>query len=220
MPLGDHHGRHFSDGISQHSRPRWSDRRGHLLARFALLAHTLAATRSPNSADYISPNYDDVLCEAAAHIEAAGSAGKADIAMLVTWKRIRVNKNWAVPLFSKTEAEVREVTGRAVAAARHPHVNITQKARECRSQLQELPGFGHGPALASALLCAALPDDFAVYDRRARKGLAAVDLALPGNPPDYGRYTELIEQCRSEARSLGQNWSGHEVDLALYTLGK
>lgn len=189
-------------------------------ARFALLVQAIAATRSLSSPDYISPNYDDVLREAAAHIDATGSVGKGDVAMLVFWKRIRVNKSWAVPLLSKAEAEVRELTGRAVAAARRSDIDVVEAAAKGRAALQVLPGFGHGPALASAILCAARPGDFAVYDRRARKGLLAVDLPLPGNPPDYGRYTELVEQCRSEARGFGQNWSGHEVDLALYTLGR
>lgn len=123
------------------------------------------------------------------------------------------------PLLGLPDAEVRAVTGRAVAAARCG--DASEAVGIAREHLRPLAGFGHGTALASALLTAASPDRLAVYDNRARKGLQKVELELSDAPPHfYARYMRLIEQCCAEAADAGWRWSARELDLALYVLGK
>jgi hypothetical protein len=167
----------------------------------------------------ISPHYDDVFREVQQRISAAGSAGKADIAMLSFWKRLRADTRWVTKLLQLPDADVREVTGRAVSAASQS--DVIKAAGEAREILRELPGFGQGTALASALLTAAAPARLAVYDRRARSGLRKVELELADTAPlFYARYVMLIEQCRAEAAEVGNRWSAREVDLALWILGR
>jgi len=116
----------------------------------------------------ISPHYDDVFRETQRSISAVGSAGKADIAVLSFWKRLRADTRWVPRLLGLPDSEVRAVTSRAVAAARDGEVS--DAASRAREILRPLPGFSQGTALASALLTAASPDRLAVYDRRARRG--------------------------------------------------
>jgi hypothetical protein len=166
----------------------------------------------------ISPHYDDVFREVHQRIAAADNAGKSDIAMLTFWKRLRADTPWVQKLLRMPDSDVRQVTGRAVAAARQG--DLITAAGNAREMLRPLPGFGHGTALASALLTAAFPTRLAVYDKRARKGLRKVGLELADEPPFfYARYMKLIEQCRAEAADEGHRWSARDVDLALYMLG-
>ena len=76
--------------------------------------------------------------------------------------------------------------------------------------------------MSSAVLTAIKPDGLAVYDRHANNGLKRVELDLADDEPDhYAAYMRRIEQCRAEARAVrGHRWSAHDVDLALYVLGK
>lgn len=181
--------------------------------RVARLEESLAEAR-----ETISPHYDEVFYEVQQRISAAGSVGKADIAVLSFWKRLRADTQWARTLLGLPDSEVREVTGRAVAAARDG--DTCAAAGRAREILRSLPGFGTGTALASALLTAASPDRLAVYDRRARKGLQRVELELAEEPPlFYARYMRLIEGCRAEAAGAGYRWSARDVDLALFILG-
>ena len=90
------------------------------------------------------------------------------------------------------DAEVRQVTGRAVVAARRG--DVIKAAGDARETLRALPGFGRGTALASALLTAAAPARLAVFDKRARSGLGKVGLELTDDAPFfYARYMMLIE---------------------------
>jgi hypothetical protein len=181
--------------------------------RVTLLEQGLAEARKT-----ISPNYDDVFREVQQRISATGSAGKADIAMLSFWKRLRADTRWVPRLLRMPDCEVREVTGPAVATARRG--DTITAAGDAREMLRSLPGFGLGTALASALLTAASPTRLAVYDERARKGLQKIELGLADKPPlFYARYMQLIERCRAEAAGEGHRWSAREVDLALYILG-
>jgi hypothetical protein len=95
-------------------------------------------------------------------------------------------------------------------------------ASKAREFLRELPGFTRGSAMSSAILTAIRPSSLAVYDRNANKGLTRIGLDLAANEPDhYAEYMRRIEQCRAEARAVrNHRWSAHEVDLALYVLGK
>jgi hypothetical protein len=75
--------------------------------------------------------------------------------------------------------------------------------------------------MSSAILTAVRPDDLAVYDTNANEGLKRIELDLADDQPHhYAEFMRRIEQCREEARARGHRWSAHEVDLALYVLGK
>lgn len=166
----------------------------------------------------ISPHYDDVFREVQQRIGGAGSAGKADIAMLTCWKRLRADTPWVAKLLGLPDSEVREVTTPAVVAARNG--NVVEAAGQAREMLRSLPGFAQGTALASAVLTAASPTRLAVYDKRARRGLQKVELELADQGPAfYGRYMTLIERCLAEARQMGCRWLARDVDLALFILG-
>jgi hypothetical protein len=155
-----------------------------------------------------------VFREVQQRISAVGSAGKADIAMLSFWKRLRADTRWVTKLLALPDAEVRKVTGRAVVAVRRG--DAIKAAGDAREVLRALPGFGRGTALASALLTAAAPTRLTVYDKRACK----VGLELTDDPPlFYARYMMLIEQCRAEDGEVGNRWSARDVDLALWILG-
>jgi len=182
--------------------------------RAARLASGLAAAKAT-----ISPHYDEILEEVAQRIEAASSVGKGDIGMLVVWKRLRADTRWVQKLLGLAEERVRELTGPVVTAARGD--DVIDAAHQARELLRPLPGFRSGTALASAILTAACPTRLAVYDKRARRGLRDVELELSDDVPRfYAAYMTLIEQCRSEALQEGHRWSAHDVDLALYMLGK
>lgn len=76
--------------------------------------------------------------------------------------------------------------------------------------------------MASAVLTAIRPNDLGIYDRNANKGLEHIGLALAFNESNhYAEYTRRIQQCRAEVRESGDcQWTGHDVDLALYMLGR
>ena len=106
-----------------------------------------------------------------------------------------------------------------VAAGGQDLIAAASKAREL---LRKLPGFRTGSPMSSAVLTAIRPTDLAVYDRYVNQGLKCIELDLASNQPNhYAEYMRRVGQCRSEARTLRDyRWSGHEVDLALYMLGK
>jgi hypothetical protein len=167
----------------------------------------------------ISPHYDDVLRKVSARIVAKGSVGKGEIATLAFWKRIRT-ESWAEDFLCLPETRVRAVTRPVVVAARQP--DLITAASRARELLRDLPGFRRGSAMASAVLTAIRPSDLAVYDRNANKGLRHIELDLAVNEPNhYAEYMRRIQQCRTEARELRDHqWTGHDVDLALYVLGR
>jgi hypothetical protein len=169
--------------------------------------------------EMISPHYDDVFREVQQRIDRAGSVGKADIAMLTCWKRLRADTPWVERLLGWPDSEVRAVTTPAVVAARDG--NVIEAAGQAREMLRSLPGFAQGTALASAVLTAASPTRLAVYDNRARRGLQKVGLELADRAPAfYGRYMGLIEGCLAEARQMGYRWLARDVDLALFIIGR
>lgn len=167
----------------------------------------------------LSAHYDDVLREVSDRIDATGSVGKSDIATLAFWKRIRTD-SWAESFLSLSEARVREVTTPVVEAAREP--DVIAAASKARELLRGLPGFQTGSAMSSAVLTAIRPDGFAIYDSNANRGLKRVELDLAADEPGhYAAYMNRVEQCRAGARARrGHDWSAHQVDLALYVLGK
>lgn len=167
----------------------------------------------------VSPAYDEVLHEVSERISRADSIGKLDIGALVFWKRLRANTKWANMLGAMPDHDVRSVTAEAVTVVNDHSIPTPLAADQARDALRVLPGFGSGPALASAVLTAAAPDRMAVYDRRARNGLAKLGLDL-ARTRRYGHYMERIEQLRSYASDRGFGWTARDVDLALYMLGR
>lgn len=168
----------------------------------------------------VRPAYDEVVEQVVARAEAAGDLGKVDLAALTAWKRLRADTPWMARLMGTADEEVRRHTRRALASARDERLSVPEAARAARSALTPLPGFVHGDALASAVCFAAAPHRLAVYDRRAHRALGRIGLLLGGRPGRYGRYLELIEQCRRELADHGSIWSAREVDQALYQIGR
>ena len=167
----------------------------------------------------VSPNYDEALEEVSARIEENGSLSKADIGALVFWKRLRANAGWVTELHRTSDAEVRATTAEAVKAGLDESVPPVEAVRKGRAALAQLPGFGHGDALASAVLFAAAPDRLAVYDRRAHAGLRQLGLVLTDRSGRYSRYIAVLEELRAQASEQGRVWTVRDVDKALYILG-
>ncbi|GAA5120729.1 hypothetical protein [Haloechinothrix salitolerans] len=167
----------------------------------------------------VSPAYDEVLHQVSDRIGTSGSIGKVDIGALVFWKRLQANTKWANRLGAMPDHDIRAVTAEAVTVAKDGDIPTPHAAERARDVLRVLPGFGSGPALASAVLTAAAPGRMAVYDRRARNGLTKLGLELP-RERRYGHYMERVEQLRLCASERGLDWSARDVDMALYMLGR
>jgi len=179
----------------------------------------LAAAQQKYRAE-VREEYDETLHDVIANVAAAGCLGKSDLGALLLWKRIRVGA-WAKKLLGMADTDVREITRKAVVAARDPEANVADAARLARRALIELPGAGIGDAFASAVILAAAPERMAIYDYHAHLGLWRLGLRLDEKPGLYGRYMELVEQCRAELREDGYGeWTAREVDLALFTHGQ
>ena len=163
--------------------------------------------------------YDEVLEQVSARADTFGSLGKLDLGALTAWKRLRADTPWMAKLMALPDDDVRAHTGRAVTAARDESKSVPEAASAARSALYPLPGFGHGPALASAVCFAAAPHRLAVYDSRAHRGLSRVGLELAYGHGCYGPYMALLTQCCSELATEGHNWTARQVDLALFQLG-
>lgn len=169
---------------------------------------------------HVSRAYDEVLDEVAGRIAVVGSIGKADIGALLMWKRLRADTRWARELSDMRDADVRAVTGPAVAVVRDVNVPVVDAARAGRGLLSPLPGFRIGDALASAVLVAAAPHRMAVYDRHAQSGLTSLGYDLSSEPGRYGRYMGIVEELRALGLEHDSEWTARDVDLALYQLGR
>ncbi|MFB6894539.1 hypothetical protein ACFCX4_35180 [Kitasatospora sp. NPDC056327] len=178
----------------------------------------LIAARSAY-AETVSPHYDEVLDEVAERVSARGSLGKADIGALLLWKRLRADTRWVAELMATPDAEVRARTGEAVTAVRDTSSARGAAARRGRAALAGLPGFGHGDALASAVLTAAAPDRMAVYDRHSHRGLHLLGLHLGDSSGRYARYIGLLDQLLATAPTT-VTWTARDLDLALYWLSR
>jgi hypothetical protein len=73
----------------------------------------------------VAEHYDEVFYEVVERIDARGSVGKGDIAMLTVWKRLRANTTWVKQLLAKPESTVRKLTAPAVRAARTGEVVVS-----------------------------------------------------------------------------------------------
>ncbi|WP_273409007.1 hypothetical protein [Corynebacterium ureicelerivorans] len=161
-------------------------------------------------------HYDDVLLEVSERIAVSGSAGKTDIAALVCWKRLNASTIWVKDLMQMPEHEVRDATGLAFQRARAAD-QISEAAADAIAALRPLPGLGRGRAVASAVLVAGVPEQMAVYDRRAHASLQNIGIPIGYTPGVYSRYMTAVEALRDDVNaSHGLQWRARDVDLALY----
>ncbi|MFD8598177.1 hypothetical protein ACFV1L_24550 [Kitasatospora sp. NPDC059646] len=163
----------------------------------------------------VSQYYDQVLHEITDRVRANGTIGKADIGALLLWKRLRADASWVGDLMALSDAEVRAITGEAVAAVHDTSVDRSTAARNGRRALTSLPGFGHGDALASALLTAAAPSRMAVYDRHTHRSLHRIGLHLTNSPGRYARYIALLDHLLATGPQPA-TWTARDLDIALY----
>ena len=135
--------------------------------------------------------YDEVLHEVEDRIAASGSAGKTDVAALVSWKRLNANAVWVRELMQLPESAVRDATGTAFAAARSTK-SISEAAANAVVALHPLPGLRRGGAVASAVLTAGVPERMAVYDRRAHASLRKLGISIGYKTGIYSRYMAVV----------------------------
>lgn len=167
-----------------------------------------------------SDSYDEAFHEVAARIGHAGSVGKADIGALLFWKRLRADTPWAAALNQVIESEVRQITARAVQAARDDTITTAEAASAARNALTPLPGFTTGDALASAVIAASAPRRMAVYDRRAHAALRKLlGRDIGHRPGRYRRYMTEIVGVLEAVRVHNPGWTARDVDVALFRLG-
>ncbi len=164
--------------------------------------------------------YDEVLNEVEDRIAASGSAGKTDIAALVSWKRLNANAVWVRKLMQLPESAVRDATGTAFEAARSTEL-ISEAAASAVEALHPLPGLRRGGAVASAVLTAGVPERMAVYDRRAHESLRKLGISIGYKAGIYSRYMAVVEALRNDVNnSRGLAWRARDVDLALYWMAE
>ena len=164
--------------------------------------------------------YDEVLHEVEGRIAASGSAGKTDIAALVSWKRLNASAVWVRELMQLPESAVREATGAAFEAARK-FEPISTAAANAVEALRPLPGLRRGGAVASAVLTAGAPERMAVYDRRAHESLRKLGISVGYKAGIYSRYMAVVEALRNDVNnSRGLAWRARDVDLALYWMAE
>jgi hypothetical protein len=154
--------------------------------------------------------YDSIFHEVHERISADREAGKADIAVIVCWKRA-AQGSWVSDLLARPEREVRQATRAAFAAA---------DDGTALTRLAVLPGFARKEAISTALLCAFDPARWAVMDRNALNGLDLLNRGVTRSRgmtlAYFGRVREL-SVCLADWRP-GVNV--RDVDKGLYVLGK
>lgn len=164
--------------------------------------------------------YDEVLHDIEERIAASGSAGKTDIAALVSWKRLNANAVWVRELMQLPDRAVREATGEAFEAARSTGP-IAAAAANAVAVLGPLPGLRRGGAVASAVLTAGVPERMAVYDRRAHESLQRLGILIGYEKGIYSRYMAVVDALRNDVNnSRGLAWRARDVDLALYWMAE
>ncbi len=158
-------------------------------------------------------HYDDVFWEVSVRVRESGSAGKLDVAALAVWKRSAQGSRWIKMLMLLPERDVRRHTAAAFAAG-------TDDAR--LRLLSPVPGLTSSGPLATALLCAHDPVEFAVMDRRSLKGLRLLGCELSAALRGRARtvaYFALARDLRQGVRRLGGEFTARDVDRGLYILG-
>jgi hypothetical protein len=153
--------------------------------------------------------YDEVFLEIGERLRAAQEAGKLDLAGLVTWKRSGQGA-WVKPLLAMPETTVRATTRQAFAATGDLAV---------LAALRPLPGFGKQEAMATALMAAYDPREWAVLDRRARQALAALGRPVDTRRGMTVRYLETVRGLRDELAGRRPGITARDVDKGLFVLG-
>lgn len=157
------------------------------------------------------PHYDEVLDETGARIREAGEASKADIGVLVFWKRSGQG-NWTAKLLDVPDERVRSVT-RAAFAARDDEARL--------ATLSELPGFKQQEAIATTVLCAYDPIRYAVMDWRVLKALDDWGLGVGQHRGKTLRYLARVRAIRDDISSAGYGeFTARDMDKGLWMLNK
>lgn len=155
-------------------------------------------------------NYDDVFDEVHFRIVSQGAATKSDLAALIHWKRIQTSA-WMRKLLLVPATAVRMAT----AAAFAPGLSDADRL----SALRCLPGMKTQGAIASVVLAAWDPSEFAVFDRFA---LAAkryvVDAGCSCDWNDLPTYWSHLRRIAGELPDGRACWTARAVDQALYKL--
>jgi hypothetical protein len=160
------------------------------------------------------PVYDELFNEVSERIGARGDIGKLDIAGLVFWKRIPLGR-WYKSLLAIGEADVREATREAV--------TLVGTTEDRLRALRPIPGCKTSAAsIASTLLTAWNPTDFAITDRRARPALAKllrIDQAPLNAYPEYLRRVVCVRDDINLHRHDDAPLTARDIDKALWILG-
>jgi len=157
-----------------------------------------------------SGNYDEVFDQVSARFQAHHEATKADICILICWKRI-TQGGWIEDFLSRPDSEVRARTRAAFAAG-------SDQAR--LDALAPLPGFGVKAALATAVLTAHDPVDFGVMDRNAFAGLKLLGCPVSRGRGETLRYLDRVRELRDHVRTTKPTITARNIDQALWVLGK
>jgi hypothetical protein len=156
-----------------------------------------------------SQNYDEVFIEVGQRIREYGEAGKLDLAALICWKRSGQGK-WVSELMDLPDAEVRAATRKALAAT-------TDQDR--LDALAVLPGFRQKYAIATAVLAAHDPENFAVLDWRALKALKRLGWPVIPGRGETLRYLDRVRNLRDQVHDRRPNATARNVDQALWVIG-
>lgn len=166
----------------------------------------LAAIGAYDAADN---RYDEVFTEIGQRITQGREAGKLDLAALITWKRSGQGA-WVKDLLATPEARVRKVTRQAFAADGDLAVLRT---------LAILPGFGSRGPIATALMAAYAPREWAVLDRRASDALTDLERPIGRHSGRTLRYLATVRDLRNELAVRQPGITAREIDKGLFILG-
>jgi hypothetical protein len=159
--------------------------------------------------DQYSQSYDEVFIEVGERLREYGEAGKLDLAALICWKRSGQGK-WVSELMELQDAEVRAATRKALVAS-------TDQDR--LDALAVLPGFRQKYAIATAVLAAYDPENFAVLDRRALKALERLGCPVIRGRGETLRYLDRTRDLRDQVRDGRPSVTARNVDQALWVIG-
>lgn len=140
--------------------------------------------------------YDEVFHEVGCRARSEGEMGKAGVAALGFWKRT-MRGPWMGGFLDTSEGEVRAATRLAFTAADRTD------DREALRALAMLPGFANRGAMATTVLACYQPDGYAVMDRRALAGLAALGRPVEGGSGVTRRYLTEVRGLRSDLADAG-----------------
>lgn len=185
------------------------------------IAGLLVEALIQHRADDPNGTYDELLRTVTDRATAARSLGKADIGSLVMWKRITAQTSWAADLGMTPDAQVREATRKAWAAANDALLSIPEAGLSAREALFALPGMGGTGALASAVVLACAPGRMAVWDRRVGQSMVALGCHPGRGKGRYGRYLAQVCVLATEMQEVhgdSETLTPRHVDLALYEM--